>query len=69
MQTPQALKPEFLKHGFKLVKEKKLTITDDVELAQLLSIKVQIIKGMDNNIKVTTPIDYLIAKYIYEKTL
>lgn len=69
MQTPQALKPGLLRRGFELVKKRNMTLTDDVQLAEVLSEPVKVVRGPDTNIKITTPLDYLLAKSIHEKAL
>jgi len=62
MQTPQVIKPELLREGFKLVNEKGLEVTDDVSIVEHLGKRVQITEGSYFNIKVTTPEDMFIAE-------
>ena len=62
MQTPQVIKPDLLKEGFKLVNEKGYEVTDDVSIVEFMGEGVQITEGSYVNIKVTTPEDMFIAE-------
>ena len=62
MQTPQVIKPDLLKEGFKLVNEKGYEVTDDVSIVEFMGERVQITEGSYVNIKVTTPEDMFIAE-------
>ena len=62
MQTPQVIKPDLLKEGFKLVNEKGYEVTDDVSIVEFMGERVQITQGSYFNIKVTTPEDMFIAE-------
>lgn len=62
MQTPQVIKPDLLKEGFKLVQEKGYEVTDDVSIVEFMGERVQITQGSYFNIKVTTPEDMFIAE-------
>ena len=63
IQTPQALKLSILKQGFDKARENKLTVTDDVSLAELIGQKVKIVEGSKKNIKITTPFDLTLANF------
>jgi 2-C-methyl-D-erythritol 4-phosphate cytidylyltransferase len=69
MQTPQVIKPELLKAGFKLVQEKGYEVTDDVSIVEFMGERVQITKGSYFNIKVTTPEDMFIAERLLNEQL
>ena len=62
MQTPQVIKPDLLKEGFKLVNEKGYEVTDDVSIVEFMGERVQITEGSYVNIKVTTPEDMFIRE-------
>ena len=62
MQTPQVIKPDLLRAGFKLVQEKGYEVTDDVSIVEFMGERVQITQGSYFNIKVTTPEDMFIAE-------
>jgi len=67
MQTPQALNFQIAKSGFELVNKKNIQITDDVQVAEELGIKPQIIECSDLNFKITTKEDYSLAEYLLQK--
>lgn len=67
IQTPQILKRDLLEAGLKMADLKGITVTDDVSCAELLGHPVQLVKGLEKNIKITTPFDLTIAeKYLCE---
>ena len=61
VQTPQCVRPQLLRDGFKLVAEKGLEVTDDVSIVEAMGLPVRITPGAYTNIKVTTPDDMLVA--------
>lgn len=61
IQTPQLIKKNLLIEGFKIANEKKLTVTDDVSLVELLGHPVKLVQGNFSNIKITTQEDLIIA--------
>lgn len=67
MQTPQVIRLNLLKEGFKLALEKQITVTDDVSLVELLGKPVKVVEGSYANIKVTTPEDLEIVEKYLEK--
>jgi len=62
VQTPQCIRPDLLKEGFRLVKEKGLEVTDDVSIIEAMGLPVKITSGSYTNIKVTTPDDMAVAE-------
>lgn len=67
MQTPQVIKLELLKEGFKFVQERNLTVTDDVSLVELIGKPVRVVEGSYSNIKVTTPEDLILVQQYFDK--
>lgn len=67
IQTPQVVRLNLLKEGFKYAIEKQLTVTDDASLVELLGMPVKVVEGSYANIKVTTPEDLQIAEKLIEK--
>jgi 2-C-methyl-D-erythritol 4-phosphate cytidylyltransferase len=67
IQTPQVVRLELLKEGFKYAEENHLTVTDDVALVELLGKPVKIVEGSYANIKVTTPEDLMCIEKLIEK--
>ena len=64
IQTPQVLHREILIQGFDHANQNKITVTDDVSLAELIHKPVKLVKGSDTNIKITMPCDLAFAQYI-----
>nr|QUS47434.1 2-C-methyl-D-erythritol 4-phosphate cytidylyltransferase [Chromochloris zofingiensis] len=68
VQTPQCIRPDLLKQGFKAVSEQGLEVTDDVSIIEAMGLPVKITAGSYTNIKVTTPDDMSVAeKFLDEK--
>lgn len=67
IQTPQAVRKDWLIEGFRLANEQNLTVTDDVSLVELQNKKVKLVKAGYENIKVTTPEDLFIAERLLSR--
>ena len=64
-QTPQAFRFEIIKKAHEYARQTNFTeTTDDVRLVMNIGHPVKIIKGNLKNIKITTPIDMLLAEAI-----
>lgn len=61
-QTPQVISRHILEEGFKQIGD--ATVTDDVSFAELLNCPVKIVEGEESNIKITTPLDLILAEII-----
>jgi 2-C-methyl-D-erythritol 4-phosphate cytidylyltransferase len=61
IQTPQVVNREILLEGFRQAEIHKLTVTDDVSLAELIGREVKLVEGSHVNLKITTPEDLAIA--------
>ncbi|HEV8051966.1 MAG TPA: 2-C-methyl-D-erythritol 4-phosphate cytidylyltransferase [Parachlamydiaceae bacterium] len=68
IQTPQVLQRHILTEGFNYANLHKLTVTDDVSLAELIGKPVKLVEGSHINLKMTFPNDLTIANHIL-KTL
>ena len=66
VQTPQAFRYDVIKKAYDNMRENEF-ITDDASAAELSGVKVKIVMGSYNNIKITTPEDLPFAKAIAEK--
>lgn len=66
IQTPQMIKTDLFKTGFKHVLDNKLEVTDDVSIVEAISHPVKLVEGLDDNIKITTPHDLMIADQFLE---
>lgn len=67
MHTPQVIRPQLLRDGYRLVAEKGFAVTDDVSIVEFLGAPVKITKGSYENLKVTTPEDLLIAERLLDE--
>ncbi len=59
--TPQAILPDLLDRGFKMISPVQ-TITDDVSLVEMLHMPVKIVEDNSFNVKITTPADLKLAE-------
>ncbi len=66
-QTPQAFRWELLMEAHKRAARERWTATDDASLVEYLGAPVQVVEGLRNNIKITTPDDLLVAARILEQ--
>ncbi|HLN18688.1 MAG TPA: 2-C-methyl-D-erythritol 4-phosphate cytidylyltransferase [Patescibacteria group bacterium] len=64
MQTPQTIRYELALEAFKKANKDKFLGTDDVSLVERLGNKVKVILGSPHNMKITTPLDFKLAKII-----
>lgn len=62
VQTPQAFHSKILLNAFKI--DYKDKFTDEATVVEAFGIKVNLIEGEENNIKITTPGDMFIAEQI-----
>ncbi len=63
IQTPQLLSRHLMEQGFQIAKERQLTVTDDVSLAELIPHPVKLVEGSYSNLKITTHEDLMIAEH------
>lgn len=64
IHTPQAFKADVLIHAHRVAKQAKFYGTDDATLVEKINHPVRVIQGDEQNIKITTPIDLIIAEAI-----
>jgi 2-C-methyl-D-erythritol 4-phosphate cytidylyltransferase len=62
IQTPQVFKKELILEAYR--KFGNIEVTDDASLVEKLGVKVKIVRGSYNNIKITTPDDLILAEAI-----
>ena len=62
VQTPQVFKKELILKAYN--KFGGIEVTDDAMLVEKLGVKVRVVKGSYNNIKITTPEDLILAETI-----
>ena len=64
MQTPQVFDFDLLRGALKQAEGENLT--DDCAAVEKLGMKVKIVQGAEENIKITTPMDLKIAAMLLE---
>jgi len=67
-QTPQAFKIEIIKRAYQRAYEDNIYGTDDASLVERIDIKVRMINGSYDNIKITTPEDLELGEYLLRKS-
>jgi 2-C-methyl-D-erythritol 4-phosphate cytidylyltransferase len=69
VQTPQAFRyEEILKAHWRALDEGWEEVTDDALLLERMGIPVHVIEGAEDNIKVTTPYDLELARFLLKRT-
>tara|TARA_Y100000746_G_scaffold187395_1_gene166366 strand:- start:2839 stop:3528 length:690 start_codon:yes stop_codon:yes gene_type:complete len=63
VQTPQGFKASTLRTAYLNQDE----FTDDASKVEAMGVKVEIIEGESNNLKITHPVDLLVARQIYKE--
>eukprot|EP00316_Scyphosphaera_apsteinii_P009446 CAMPEP_0119327186 /NCGR_PEP_ID=MMETSP1333-20130426/70113_1 /TAXON_ID=418940 /ORGANISM="Scyphosphaera apsteinii, Strain RCC1455" /LENGTH=235 /DNA_ID=CAMNT_0007335693 /DNA_START=153 /DNA_END=860 /DNA_ORIENTATION=+ len=64
IQTPQVIRPQLLRDGFRRVRDEGLEVTDDVSIVEQMGAPVKLTMGEYTNLKLTTPEDMVIAEQI-----
>jgi 2-C-methyl-D-erythritol 4-phosphate cytidylyltransferase len=67
IQTPQAFRSKLLVKAFEKAKKDKFYSTDEAALVERLGIKVRIVEGSYDNIKITTPEDLELGMLILDR--
>lgn len=67
VQTPQGFRQSIIKKAYKNAKDKNIEGTDSASLVELIGQPVKVIEGEESNIKITTPLDSVLADYIINK--
>ena len=62
VQTPQVFEADLIRAALFKAVEDNLPITDDCSAVELLGMKVTLTQGADDNIKITTPADLVLAE-------
>lgn len=66
VQTPQVFRGEILLPAFK--QKYQESFTDEASVVEAFGFRIDLIKGEENNIKITTPVDLLIAENLLAKS-
>lgn len=64
VQTPQIFKTDFIKGALTKAMEKNLPLTDDCSAMEMMGVKIMTVPGDEDNIKLTTPRDMILAEAI-----
>lgn len=67
VQTPQTFHSRILKPAFEI--DYKERFTDEATVVEAFGLKISLVEGEDNNLKITRPVDLLIAESILEMQL
>ncbi len=68
-QTPQAFKRDIIEKAHETANIKGISGTDDAFLVECMGIKVKMLEGSYENIKITTPEDIIFAEAIMRRTV
>lgn len=64
VQTPQVFRAELIKGALTEAMKRNLPITDDCSAMELLGVKTHTVAGDEDNLKLTTPRDFVLAEAI-----
>jgi len=67
VQTPQAFRASVLVRAFQRARKERFYSTDEAALVERLGVKVRIVEGSFDNIKITTPEDLDLAALIMQR--
>ena len=67
VQTPQVFATERIRAALADALEKALPLTDDCSAAEAAGLPVALTAGSEENIKITTPIDLVLAEAILQR--
>jgi len=66
-QTPQVFRYDILKRAFDQAREDGFQGTDEAALVEHLGLEVTVVRGSDQNIKITKPSDLELARFYLEQ--
>lgn len=66
-QTPQTFSLDLIRDAHQLAAQRGITATDDAAIAEGAGVRVTVVPGDPDNIKITTPSDLWIAKGIFAR--
>ncbi len=67
VQTPQIFESSLLKAALQAAVEGGIPVTDDCSAVERLGKRVYLVEGDEENLKITTPVDLLLAEAILER--
>lgn len=69
IQTPQGFQRELLTKSYEKALENKFVGTDDASVAEFAGFSVKIIEGLEQNFKITSPMDFALAEVLLHSNL
>ena len=66
IQTPQVFQAELIKGALTRAMKQGVPLTDDSSAMELLGVKTRLVEGDEENIKLTKPLDFLLAAAILQ---
>jgi len=69
VQTPQGFRKDMLLKSYEKVAQKNFIGTDDASVVEFAGFPVKIIDGIEENIKLTTPLDKEFAEFLLSKNV
>ena len=67
VQTPQVFQADLIRAALSEAVQKQLPITDDCSAVEAMGIPIEPVEGWEENIKITTPLDVVIAEEILRR--
>lgn len=67
VQTPQVFDADLIRGALFKAGQENITVTDDCSAVERIGMKVYLTEGSDENIKITTPIDLIVAQSILDR--
>jgi 2-C-methyl-D-erythritol 4-phosphate cytidylyltransferase len=64
IQTPQGFRREVLSEAYRTAREQGFLGTDDASVVEFAGGAVHIVAGLEENIKITTPLDFALAELL-----
>jgi 2-C-methyl-D-erythritol 4-phosphate cytidylyltransferase len=66
VQTPQIFDADLIRGALYKAEQENITVTDDCSAVERIGMKVHLTEGSDENVKITTPIDLILAQTILD---
>lgn len=67
VQTPQVFQADLIRAALTEAIQKELPITDDCSAVEAMGIPIEAVQGWEENLKITTPLDVVIAEEILRR--
>ena len=67
VQTPQAFRAEWIREAYEKAKQEGCYTTDDAALVERLGHRVRIVRGDEENVKITSPLDIMLGEALLRK--